>query len=196
MKTKNYSLLSAICSIVVGIILMMWPDAATSYLVITIGALFFIPGLYSVTAYFMRGEPRGSFPISAAGSALLGLWLMVTPNFFVDLLMYLLGTVLVFAAIGTIVRYQRLRHFVAIPSWNYIMPALVLLVGITVLAVPFKAASVPFFLLGLSSCVYGVEEIDAIMKTRRAEKAAGADDAAGADTPGVTLLDEKEEEGL
>lgn len=176
MKTKNYSVLSAISSIVVGIILIMWPDAATAYLVITIGAFFFIPGLYSVIMYFVREEPRGSFPVSGAGSALLGLWLMVTPKLFVDLLMYLLGAVLVFAALGTIVRYQRLSRNIRIPAWNYILPVLVLAVGITVLAVPFEAASVPFFLLGLSSCVYGMEEINTILKTRKADKAVRAEE--------------------
>ena len=45
MKSLNYALVSSLCALVIGILLVTWPDVAVSYLVITIGVLFLIPGL-------------------------------------------------------------------------------------------------------------------------------------------------------
>lgn len=48
MKTMNYSIIRCICALVLGVLLVAWPEAAILYLVITIGALFLVPGLGSV----------------------------------------------------------------------------------------------------------------------------------------------------
>lgn len=38
MKTMNYSIIRCICALVLGVLLVAWPEAAILYLVITIGA--------------------------------------------------------------------------------------------------------------------------------------------------------------
>ena len=40
MKTMNYSIIRCICALVIGVLLVAWPEAAILYLVITIGVLF------------------------------------------------------------------------------------------------------------------------------------------------------------
>ena len=47
MKTMNYSIIRCICALVIGVLLVAWPEAAILYLVITIGVLFLVPGLFS-----------------------------------------------------------------------------------------------------------------------------------------------------
>ena len=74
------------------VLLVAWPEAAILYLVITIGVLFLVPGLFSLSGYLIRGKQDGSrFPIAGLGSLLFGLWLMIMPAFFVGILMYVLG---------------------------------------------------------------------------------------------------------
>lgn len=51
MKTMNYSIIRCICALVLGVLLVAWPEAAILYLVITIGALFLVPGLFSVYSW-------------------------------------------------------------------------------------------------------------------------------------------------
>ena len=71
MKTMNYSIIRCICALVLGVLLVAWPEAAILYLVITIGALFLVPGLFSVFGYLTRGKQNGmSFPIAGLGSLL------------------------------------------------------------------------------------------------------------------------------
>lgn len=53
MRTLNYAAISNICALLVGILLVVWPEVAVNYLVITIGALFFLPGVLGVFGYFM-----------------------------------------------------------------------------------------------------------------------------------------------
>ena len=89
MKTMNYSVIRSICSIIIGLLLVVWPETAIWYLVITIGALFLVPGLVSILTYVMNGQKvKMPFPIVSVGSFLFGLWLMVSPAFFVGILMY------------------------------------------------------------------------------------------------------------
>lgn len=78
----NYSIIRCICALVIGVLLVAWPEAAILYLVITIGVLFLVPGLFSVFGYLIRGKQDGSsFPIAGLGSLLFGLWLMIMRHF-------------------------------------------------------------------------------------------------------------------
>ena len=94
MKVVNNPALRSIFAIVLGLILVLWPAATINYLVIVIGVLFLVPGLIAMIGYLMRDKeryPDAAFPIEGAGSALFGLWLIVMPAFFVNILMYVLG---------------------------------------------------------------------------------------------------------
>lgn len=65
----NYSIIRCICALVIGVLLVAWPEAAILYLVITIGVLFLVPGLFSLSGYLIRGKQDGSrFPIAGLGS--------------------------------------------------------------------------------------------------------------------------------
>ena len=52
----------------IGLVLVIWPNAAASYIVITVGVAFLIPGVISLFGYFGRkrqeGEAAPRFPIA------------------------------------------------------------------------------------------------------------------------------------
>lgn len=62
MKGISYSFLRAICALVIGLVLVMFPDRAGDYFVITIGIIFLVPSLISVIGYFaqIRGVKRNA----------------------------------------------------------------------------------------------------------------------------------------
>lgn len=165
----NYSIIRCICALVIGVLLVAWPEAAILYLVITIGVLFLVPGLFSLSGYLIRGKQDGSrFPIAGLGSLLFGLWLMIMPAFFVGILMYVLGAVLVLAGISQIVNLSAARSWTVVPGGFFVIPVLVLIAGIVVLFNPFTAAAVPFIILGVSSIVYNPQiQISAESGTKR-----------------------------
>lgn len=157
-----------VCALVLGILLVAWPEAAIIYLVITVGVLFLVPGLFSVFGYLTRGRLRGgSFPIAGLGSMLFGLWLMIMPAFFVGILMYVLGAVLVLAGISQIVNLSAARSWTVVPGGFFVVPVLVLTAGLVVLFNPFSAAAVPFIVLGVSSIVYGLSDLVNIIRFRQ-----------------------------
>ena len=121
----NYSIIRCICALVIGVLLVAWPEAAILYLVITIGVLFLVPGLFSLSGYLIRGKQDGSrFPIAGLGSLLFGLWLMIMPAFFVGILMYVLGAVLVLAGISQIVNLSAARSWTVVPGGFFVIPVL------------------------------------------------------------------------
>lgn len=168
MKTMNNSIIRCICALVLGLLLVAWPEAAILYLVITIGVLFLVPGLFSIFGYLTRGKQRGmSFPIAGLGSLLFGLWLMIMPAFFVGILMYVLGAILVLAGISQIANLSAARNWTVVPGAFFIIPILVLIAGIVVLFTPFTVATVPFIILGVSSIVYGLSDLVNILRFRQ-----------------------------
>ena len=171
MKALNYSVIRGICAVLMGVLLVTWPEAAIVYLVIAIGAMFFVPSLFSLVGYFKKGRQEGAmFPIVGIGSLLFGLWLMVSPAFFVGILMYVLGVVLVFAGISQIIQLVNARGWTQVAPGYYIMPVLVLLAGLVVLLNPFAAAAIPFIILGVSSIFYGITDIINLLRFRKKEE--------------------------
>ena len=171
MKLFSYSVMCSLCALIMGILLVMWPEAAVIYLVITVGVLFLLPGLYGIFAYLAsrRGAEDGrAFPIVALGSALLGVWLIIMPAFFVSILMYVLGALLVLGGIGHLMNFISARKLTgSVPGIFYVVPVLVLLAGVLILVNPFEAAKVPFIVLGVSSMVYGLTDLFRIIRYRR-----------------------------
>ena len=171
MKMMNYSIMRCVSAIAIGILLMVWPETAIVYLVIAIGAMFFLPSLFTLVGYFVKGRQLGMyFPIISLGSLLFGLWLMVSPAFFVGILMYVLGVVLVFAGISQIAGLLGARSHASVSFGYYVMPILILFAGLVVLVNPFAAATIPFIILGISSTAYGISELINIYKFRRKQE--------------------------
>ena len=171
MKALNYSVIRGICAVLMGVLLVTWPEAAIVYLVIAIGAMFFVPSLFSLAGYFMKDrQERAMFPIISLGSLLFGLWLMISPAFFVVILMYILGAVLVFAGISQIMQLVNARGWTQVATGYYIMPVLILLAGLVVLLNPFAAATIPFIILGVSSIIYGITDIINLLRFRKKDE--------------------------
>lgn len=160
MKNLNYSFLRAICALVVGLVLTMFPAEAGNYLVITIGIVFMIPSIFSIVGYFTL--PVGfklRFPVEAVGGLLFGLWLMIMPSFFADLLTYLLGFILLMGGVQQIAALMAARHWIHVPFKFYIIPVLILLAGFFALFNPTGVRDTAFTIIGIAGLVYAVSEL-------------------------------------
>ena len=49
MRSINGAVLRSAFAMVLGFVLVLWPEAAITYLVITIGILFILPGLFETS---------------------------------------------------------------------------------------------------------------------------------------------------
>ena len=149
MKSLSYAALGSVCALVIGILLVIWPEAAIIYLVITVGVLFLLPGLMGLLSYvFYRRrntEVERTFPIIALGSTLLGFWLMIMPDFFVSL--------------SQLINFISVRKIIKVPVFLYVISVLILAAGIVILFNPFTAATIPFIVLGIASIVYALNDL-------------------------------------
>lgn len=163
MITFNTSVIRSVFAIVLGLILILWPEATITYLVMTIGILFILPGIVATVSYFSRPKDefgkRPIFPIEAAGSILLGVWLVSMPGFFVNILMYVLGAILVVAGLHQLISLISVRKWASVPFGFYLMPSLTFIAGIMILAYPFGAAANTFVIFGIASLYYGACEL-------------------------------------
>ena len=64
MKTMNYSLIRILFALVIGLVLVLWPNTAASYIVITVGVAFLIPGVISLFGYFGRKKSEDGVSFS------------------------------------------------------------------------------------------------------------------------------------
>lgn len=169
----NGAVIRSVFAIVLGLLLVLWPEVAINYLVITIGILFIIPGVIAIVNHFVRDKnesgKRPMFPIEAAGSLCLGVWLVATPGFFVNILMYVLGGILVIAGIQQLYTLIAARKWAVVPMGFYLMPALILATGVMILAYPFGAAANTFVIFGIAILFYGSCELINWYKFRKRE---------------------------
>ena len=152
----------SILAIVVGLVLVIWPGAALNYIVIFLGVVLLVGGAVAVASYYSvkKQTDAVSFPVDGAVTGLIGLFLILFPSFFVSVLMFVLGVLLIVAAVSEVSTLMRARKagFV-VAAWNYVVPVLILVGGIVVLVNPFASAATVFVLFGIMAMIYGVSDL-------------------------------------
>ena len=193
MKIFQSSIFRALCAIVIGVLLVKFPQDGVTWLTMAIGALFLLSGIIALIAYWQAKRHAGeytitdqqgrvirggqpTFPIVGAGSVILGLVLTLSPNAFVNGLMYMLAAVLILGGITQLMALIAARRLGSIPFGYWVMPSLILLVGLYVILRPQESAELPLLILGWCSMLYGVVELINALKIHRVRKASQMQD--------------------
>ena len=85
--------------------------------------------------------------------------------------MFLLGFILVVAAVGQFVTLAAARQFGRIAPVSFLFPVLILIVGIVILFDPFSSAESVFILFGITAVFYGVTDLLNQYSIRKMRKA-------------------------
>ena len=187
MRILQSSVFRAICAIIIGALLIKFPDNTVMGITVAIGVLFLISGLISCVTYFwakrnvseykiydaegnlVAGE-KPTFPIVGIGSAILGLILSLSPKAFVSALMYIIGAILILGAINQYMSLIGGRRYGRVGLWYWIMPTLILLTGLYVMLKPMAPLNTAMLILGWCTLVYGVVELINALKFYRDKK--------------------------
>lgn len=176
MKILQSSIFRAVCSFIIGALLIKYPAATATWLTIAIGALFLLSGIISCAVYISaRRSGDGTvvldsnghvvsggtppFPIVGVGSIILGLLLTLRPHFVMGALGYILGAILILGAVNQMVCLSSACRLRRIPVLFWICPAAVLIIGIIAIVRPVWIASAPLVIIGWSLLLYAVTEI-------------------------------------
>lgn len=169
----NVQIVRSICVLLIGVLFLVMGDSALSILVMAVGALLMIPGMFSLISYIRHMEQHRMFPLAALGSFILGLWMVVSPAFFVGFFMYVVGAVLVALGIYQLASLSVSSKMLHVGWGLYVMPVLVLLLGLFVIFNPFEAAAIPFMLIGIGCIVSAINDIIAAIRMAKMNKNTG-----------------------
>ncbi len=162
-------MIRAIGALVIGVLLVMYPDKMGDILVQVIGLMFVLPGLFSIISYFMAHSATGiKHPfffnlMLGIGSVLAGAALLLFPGRFVVALLYLLGIAIFLAGCMQLRSLLQLRKVTIISSYNYYPAVFFLVVGALILFNPDFIKDFIYILLGVTMILFfSVELIQCI----------------------------------
>jgi uncharacterized membrane protein HdeD (DUF308 family) len=187
MRILQSAVFRAICAIVIGVLLIKFPDNTVKCITIAIGVLFLLSGIISCVTYYMAkrnvseykiydkegnivaGE-QPTFPIVGLGSSILGLILALSPTAFVSALMYIIGAILILGAINQFMGLINGRRYGHVSLWYWVMPSLILLTGLYVMVKQMAPLAMAMLVLGWCTLLYGVVELINAFKFYRDKK--------------------------
>jgi uncharacterized membrane protein HdeD (DUF308 family) len=195
MKVLQSSFFRAITAIIVGVLLIKYREETMTWITIATGILFFLSGVISCAAYLGAKKhvedvigvdaagnditnPKPTFPIVGIGSIILGIILALMPSTFIIGLTYIFAAILILGAINQFVSLASITKFCHVGFYFWIMPSLILLVGLIAVIKPTVIASAPLLVIGWCMLLYGVVECLNTIKIMMARKRKAAADAA------------------
>lgn len=150
---------SAIITLVVGLMFVIFPESVVRWIVIIIGIVSLLGGAAQIVTYFAyrNSYPRNNFPIFGALILIWGILLLVQPALWVNLFMIVMSVPIILLAVGQLVALNRSRKIgFEIGFGSYIFPVLSLLAGIVVILNPFSTAMWLVLFVGVWCILYGV----------------------------------------
>ena len=150
--------------VIVGVLLIVYKDAVMPFVVQLIGIAFMLPGLIALGLHlYASRDGRPPFwslqMLTSLGSVAFGLWLLFAPGFFIAVLMKLFGIILLLIGVYQVIKLLRAGTRNLRPSiYYYILPVLVVLLGLFALFNPLEAASVPFIFIGAGGVMAGISD--------------------------------------
>lgn len=162
-----------VSALIIGFILVLFPDRAGEYLIITVAVVFMIPSLVSIIGYLVQPvEARNRFPVEGVGSLLLGVLLIAMSAFFAKFVTIVLGFILVMGGVQQIASLLLARRWMPVPGAFYVVPVLILIGGLVAMVNPMGVQKTAFIIIGAGCLIYAVSELINWSKfTRRRPKA-------------------------
>ena len=154
----------SIGAIVVGLLMVIWPDNILNWAVWIIGIVSLVAGVVQLISYFVQRARSANrwrgFPLLAVLAVIWGIMLLAQPEVWVRLLMVVLALPMILLAIDQMISLGRIRKAGLPIKWTYyIFPILLLVSGGVVLFNPFTTAVWLVIFVGAWIIAYGVIEM-------------------------------------
>mgnify|MGYP000581444474 CR=1 FL=1 len=165
---KNIYLLLIVCSILVGAVLLIWPQMGVSVMCKVYGVFLLIYGLGKLSGYF-TGDLFQLYDFGLGiVSLILGFVLLLRTEHIVEFLAVCIGIFMLVDAALKIQTAIDAKKFGISKWWLILMMAvMVAFVGALLLLAPFETGSILVRVLGLSICIDGIMNLIVVMSTVR-----------------------------
>ncbi len=169
-KFKNIMIAVATLYIIIGLVLILWPEASRAVICYVLGAALLLYGIYRVAAYFFRDLPMQLQFGMAIGIACVvsGLLLLFKADFVVTVFGVIVGLILIADGIFRLqnaldIRRMGGRHFTPL----LICALVVLVFGVVLLFNPFAAVITATIIGGVSLLIDGVLTLWSILEASK-----------------------------
>ena len=171
---RTYSVFRGAIVLILGLALLIWPDYMLNTIVKFIASFLIVAGLVALyfTARASKKEQNnnGNSLLSAFASVNIivylgfGLIIFLFPSFFVSILVFLFGAILLLLGISQLANLIISGKHIKISAYLYIVPILVTICGIVLFFQPFTAKNIlTMFFGGCLACSGAVELLSAWM---------------------------------
>ena len=156
--------LSALCFIALGVFLVFWPELSRIWICRLLGAALLVSGGVYVVSHFARAKGAAAVfqydLILGAVLAVVGVWLLTTPDLIVAFLQYILGLILIVHGVIDLQGALNLRAGHARHWWPAFLIALITLaLGALILWNPFASINALLMLVGIALIYDGISDI-------------------------------------
>lgn len=169
---NGFNWLTVLVMFVVGILLIIWHGRleVLSWIIMAVGLALVIPGIYDFILSLRRGgsndkeqaigQMSASTSIVAVGAIALGIWMIVAPGFFIGIMAYAFGAILIFLGIYHIAIIAYLSRPLVLPGLLYVVPALLIIAGLVILFSSVRTIqSVVVLIMGISLVASAVNSL-------------------------------------
>lgn len=166
--------ISSIVYILLGLLLILWPDQARRIVCYLLGAAALAYGAYRIIDYFARKQEASSVQVGVAlgiALAVIGLFLLFKADAVVAALAAIIGVAIIIDSIMRLQISLNLRRFSGGGWMPLFVTALVTLIfGVLLLFNPFGAVRVATIVAGASLIVDGAFTLWSLLQTKKVKQ--------------------------
>lgn len=162
-EQRRSSAFAAIATILLGLVLVFWPNRSVTLMCSLLGGTLMIVGLVYVISWFTGRRKQGSPAIVLIPGVVLaglGIWLMSSSETVITLIQYVFGAVVIFHGVLDIQGAVSLFSH-RIDRWwvDALLAVLTLVLGFVVLINPFETFAALVMLIGLTLIYDGASDL-------------------------------------
>lgn len=163
-KIIRNQLVSAIVSIIFGIVLIAYRGNAVATIIRILGYLLFVGAVVYIIAYFVGKDGIRNPSQLASGilCALFGIICVATPGWLVSLFPVVLGIVLIISSIFNLSVLLSSPFHTGIGGLSLVLSILTLIFGILAIVDPWGTANILILFIGLTYLINGIGDLVAI----------------------------------
>lgn len=162
----------AAIAILLGLLLVVWPGHSSNMIGYIVGAFILLIGVVSiVTAFYMRGmRTIVASLVSASITTVVGILILNRPDYFVKVIVFLLGILLLIFGLYQFFSLFTVRKVIHVPLYDFILSGISAAAGLVMIINPFRSGEVIMIFVGAAVLVYGISTLLATMRIRAAMK--------------------------
>ncbi len=169
---RTTSVLRGVITLLLGCCLLFWPGFTAGLIVKLIAGFLLTIGFITLfTSLVAASKTNSPIPViimlNVAVYIVFGLLVFLFPNFFLGLIAFLFGAVLLVAGISQIIGLYQGSKYSKLSGGMYIIPVAITVCGIALFFSPKASTEMLTMIFGAAVSMYGISELLAAWKLRK-----------------------------